>query len=113
VWGLAYKIDTHSIKNSPSLELLRALRGHRIRAHDPVAVIPAAEFPHVTICPGPLDALDGAEALLLMTPWQAYRALAVAQIKARFHGRLIIDPYAALDEVACRAAGFDYHRLGC
>src|SRR6266481_4010934 len=37
MWGFAYKVDTHSTKNSPSLELMRALRGHRIRAHDPVA----------------------------------------------------------------------------
>ena len=113
VWGLAYKQDTHSIKNSPSLELLRALRHCRIRAHDPAATLPAAEFPRVTVCPTPLEALDGADALLVMTPWKLYSGIPVAVLKVRLHGRLVIDPYAVLDEKACRAAGLAYHRLGC
>lgn len=113
VWGLAYKADTHSVKNSPALELLRALPGRRFRAHDPAAKIDPAAFPHVTICATPLDAAEGADALLVMTPWKIYGAVPVAELQARLRGRLIIDPYAALDEHACRAAGFAYHRLGC
>jgi UDPglucose 6-dehydrogenase len=113
VWGLAYKPDTHSIKNSPSVELLRALPGVRIRAHDPAAKIPAAEFPHVTVCPTPIEALDGADALLVMTPWKLYAGISVAELKTRLRGRLVIDPYAILDEKSCRAAGLAYHRLGC
>lgn len=113
VWGLAYKQDTHSIKNSPSIELLRALPGVRIRAHDPVAKIPDAEFPHVTTCTTPIDVLDGADALLVMTPWKVYSGITAVEIKARIKGRLVIDPYATLDEKACRAAGLVYHRLGC
>jgi len=113
VWGLAYKPDTHSIKNSPAVELLRALPGIRLRAHDPVAKIPAADFPNVTLVPAPLDALAGADALLVMTPWKLYGGIAAADIKARLKGRLVIDPYAALDGKACRAAGLAYHRLGC
>ena len=113
VWGLAYKQDTHSIKNSPAIELIRALPGVRIRAHDPVAKISAGDFPHVTVCPDPLDALDGADALLLMTPWKIYSGIAAAEIKSRLKGRLVIDPYAALDGKSCRTAGLTYHRLGC
>lgn len=113
VWGIAYKQDTHSIKNSPSVELLRALPNVRFKSHDPAAKIPAADFPHVTPCPGPLEALDGADALLVMTPWKIYGGLPVAEITARLKGRLVIDPHAALDEKACRAAGLAYQRLGC
>lgn len=112
VWGFAYKPDTHSTKNSPSVELMRALRGHRIRAHDPVAQIDAAEFPHVTIFSSPLAASEGADALLVMTPWSSYASLPVKELRKLLRGRVIIDPYAVLDETQCRDLGFEYYRLG-
>lgn len=112
VWGFAYKPDTHSTKNSPSLELMRALRGHRIRAHDPVAQIDAAEFPHVTIFSSPLAAAEGADALLIMTPWTSYASLPVKELRKLLRGRVIIDPYAVLDETQCRDLRFEYYRLG-
>jgi UDPglucose 6-dehydrogenase len=112
VWGLAYKADTHSTKNSPSLELIRALPSHSIRAHDPVANIDAAEFPHVRICSSPFAAAEGADALLVMTPWSSYGSLPLGELRNRLLGRVIIDPYAVLNEARCRALGFEYHRLG-
>ena len=112
IWGFAYKVDTHSTKNSPSLELMRALRGHRIHAHDPVAQIDAAEFPHVTIFSSPLAAAEGADALLVMTPWSSYASLPVKELRKLLRGRVIIDPYAVLDETQCRDLGFEYYRLG-
>jgi UDPglucose 6-dehydrogenase len=113
VWGIAYKQDTHSIKNSPSVELLRALPGVRIRAQDPAARPPDAGCAHVTAVADPLTAVEGADALLVMTPWKLYARISAADIKARLKGKLVIDPHAILDEKACRAAGLDYHRLGC
>jgi UDPglucose 6-dehydrogenase len=112
VWGFAYKPDTHSTKNSPSLELMRALRGHRIHAHDPIAQIDAAEFPHVTIFSSPLAAAEGADALLVMTPWSSYASLPVKELRKLLRGRVIIDPYGVLDETQCRDLGFEYYRLG-
>ena len=113
VWGIAYKQDTHSIKNSPAVELLRALPGIRIRAQDPAARLPDAGCRHVTVVADPLAALDGADALVVMTPWKLYAGFKPADIRARLRGKLVIDPHAILDEKACRAAGLDYHRLGC
>ena len=112
VWGLAYKADTHSTKNSPSLDLLRSLPGYRIQAHDPVAQIELAELSHVTVLDSPLGAVDGADALLVMTPWSSYASISPKELESSLRGRLIIDPYGVLDEAACRALGFDYHRLG-
>jgi UDPglucose 6-dehydrogenase len=112
VWGFAYKVDTHSTKNSPSIELMRALRGHRIRAHDPVAQLDAAEFPHVKIFSSPLAAAEGADALVVMTPWPSYAALPVKELRKLLRGSVIIDPYGILDEARCRDLGFEYHRLG-
>lgn len=113
VWGIAYKQDTHSIKNSPSVELLRALPGVRIRAQDPAAKLPDAGCGHVTVVADPLAALDGADALVIMTPWKLFAGIPAADLKTRLRGSLVIDPHAILDEKACRAAGLDYHRLGC
>jgi UDPglucose 6-dehydrogenase len=113
VWGIAYKQYTHSIKNSPAVELLRALPGVRIRAQDPAAKLPGTGCSHVTVVADPLAALDGADALVVMTPWKLYASLGPADIKARLKGNLVIDPNAILDEKACRAAGLEYHRLGC
>jgi UDPglucose 6-dehydrogenase len=112
VWGFAYKVDTHSTKNSPALELMRALRDHRIRAHDPIAQIDAAEFPHVTIFPSPLAAAEGADALLVMTPWSSYASLPLKELRNLLRGRVIVDPFGILDEDECRRLGFEYHRLG-
>lgn len=112
VWGLAYKADTHSTKNSPALELIQSLPNHSIRAHDPVAKIDAAEFPQVTISPSPLAAAEGADALLVMTPWSSYGSLPLQELRNLLRGRVVIDPYAVLDEAECRALGFEYHRLG-
>lgn len=112
VWGFAYKVDTHSTKNSPSIELMRALPGHRIRAHDPIAQLDTAEFPHVTVVSSPLEAAAGADALVVMTPWPSYASLSAKEIQKLLRGRVIIDPYAILDEAQWRDLGFEYHRLG-
>jgi UDPglucose 6-dehydrogenase len=112
VWGFAYKTDTHSTKNSPSIELMRALRGHRIQAHDPVAQLDVADVPHVKIFSSPLAAAEGADALVVMTPWSSYASLPVKELRKVLRGRLIIDPHAILDEAQCRDLGFEYHRLG-
>jgi UDPglucose 6-dehydrogenase len=112
VWGLAYKADTASTKNSPSLEFLKAARSHRIRVHDPVAKIDAAEFPHVATFSSPLEAAEEADALVVMTPWNSYASILPGEMQQRMRGRLVIDPYAVLNEPDFLAAGFDYHRLG-
>ena len=112
VWGLAYKADTQSTRNSPALELIRALPDHSIRAHDPVAKIDAAEFPQVTTCSSPLEAAQGADALVVMTPWSSYASIPLGELRNLLRGRVLIDPYAILDEAECRSLGFEYHRLG-
>ncbi|MEY2490313.1 MAG: UDPglucose 6-dehydrogenase [Verrucomicrobiota bacterium] len=112
VWGLAYKADTHSTKNSPALELMRTFPGCRIRAHDPVAQIDVSGLPHVTIVASPLAAAEGADLLVVMTPWSSYASLPLRELQNLLRGRVIIDPFAILDEGECRSLGFEYHRLG-
>lgn len=113
VWGIAYKEDTHSIKNSPSVALLRALPAVSFTAHDPAAALPASGCQHVQIAPDPLAAANGAEVLVIMTPWKQFRGISVPELARVLKGRRVIDPHAVLDHAACVAAGLRHDRLGC
>lgn len=110
VLGLAYKEDTHSTKNSPSLALLAHLTGRDVRVHDPV--VPASVAPFAKGCADPLACAEGADALVLATPWPQYRALKTADLARAMRGRLLIDPYRLLNGAEAAAAGFEYHALG-
>lgn len=110
VLGLAYKEDTHSTKNSPSLQLLSHLAGHDVRVHDPV--VSASCVPFTKAAFSPLDAARGADVLVLMTPWPEYRSLTIADLAQSMAGRVIIDPYRLLDGNAAQETGFAYHTLG-
>jgi UDPglucose 6-dehydrogenase len=110
VLGLAYKEDTHSTKNSPALMLLDHLKGADVRVHDPV--VSASVVPFAKGCDTALAAADGANALVLATPWAEYRSLALSDLARVMRGRLLIDPYRMLDAGAAVASGFEYHALG-
>jgi UDPglucose 6-dehydrogenase len=112
VLGLAYKQDTHSTKNSPSLALLAHLAPVRVRVFDPVVPASAAPNPHCHAATSELDACEGADALAIMTPWPQFGKLDPAQIARKLRGRLVLDPYAVLKAATCRAAGLEYHTLG-
>lgn len=111
VLGLAYKQDTHSTKNSPSLALLAELEGVDVVVHDPVVPASAAPVP-AEAADGPMAAVAGADALCIMTPWSPYKALEPAAIAAAMRGTTVLDPYRVLDEAAALAAGLDYVTLG-
>jgi UDPglucose 6-dehydrogenase len=112
VLGLAYKQDTHSTKNSPSLALLEQLHAFAVRLYDPLVPAAEARHPDARAANSALDACDGADALVIMTPWSEFRALNAAELARRLKGRTVIDPYALLDARAFRKAGLDYHTLG-
>jgi UDPglucose 6-dehydrogenase len=110
VLGLAYKENTHSTKNSPSLRLLSHLEGRTVRVHDPV--VPASIVPAAQGCATALDCVRGADVVALVTPWPEYRDLSIDALAKAMRGRVIIDPYRLLDGARARAAGFSYYTLG-
>jgi UDPglucose 6-dehydrogenase len=112
VWGLAYKENTHSVKNSPSLATIAQLKGARVRTHDPVVPANAVSAPNVEGFGQPLTASQGADALLILTPWPDYRRIAPADIAKALRGKIVLDPYAVLDAGEARAAGLSYYTLG-
>jgi UDPglucose 6-dehydrogenase len=110
VLGLAYKENTHSTKNSPSLALLEHLRGMSVKVHDPV--VSAAVAPWTTGVADPLAAAAGADVLVIATPWPQYRELKPTDLARVMRGCAVLDPYRVLDGHACAAAGLTYHTLG-
>ena len=111
VLGLAYKEDTHSTKNSPSIALLTHLAPFKVRVFDPV--VPASAAPHpVTAATSALDACHGADVVLIMTPWREFKALDPSDIAKTMRGKIVIDPYRVLDGSKVRASGLRYLTLG-
>ena len=95
VLGLAYKENTHSTKNSPSLALLEHLRGRAVKVHDPV--VPATVVPWAKGEAEPLAAANGADIVVIATPWPQYRELRPADLARVMKGRMVLDPYRVLD----------------
>ena len=111
VWGLAYKENTASVRSSPALHTLAQFPDASFQVHDPA--VPEGAVPKaLTRVRSPLQALDGAAALLILTPWPEYRAIAPAAIADQLAGSDIVDPYRMLDRAAVRAAGLQHHMLG-
>jgi UDPglucose 6-dehydrogenase len=105
IWGLAYKENTHSIKNSPSLATIAQLGDATLRLHDPVVKMERT-FENA------LDAARGADALLILTPWPQYREVDSAAIAKAMRGRIVLDPYGVLNPAKAKAAGLQIHTLG-
>jgi len=112
VWGLAYKEDTHSTKNSPSLATLAALPGQRFRVYDPV--VPAKEVTHAKAeaADSPLGAIAGADVLMILTPWRNFKEIDPVAIAEAMSGKVVIDPYRVLDPQAAGKAGLVHITLG-
>ncbi len=112
VWGLAYKENTHSTKNSPSLALIASLPGVAVRAYDPqVTWTPpdGADFRQEATA---VAACTGADAVVVMTPWPQFAEVDLAAVRAAMRGRLLVDPHGRLDGGRAEALGFTYHKLG-
>jgi UDPglucose 6-dehydrogenase len=112
ILGLAYKENTDSVKNSPSLALISHLASVPLQIFDPRVAVAAARHPAVVAAPTALDAARGVDALAVMTPWPQFSELSATAIAAVMRGRLVLDPYRVLDAAAARAAGLDYRTLG-
>lgn len=108
ILGLAYKIDTAETLNSPGVALAQALSDSDICLHDPV-VDPT---PYGMGAATPLEACAGGDAVAIMTPWAAYRALDPAALARTMRGRIVLDPWDALDAAKCKAAGLVRYVLG-
>jgi UDPglucose 6-dehydrogenase len=112
VWGLAYKENTDSIKNSPSIATIAQMPEATLQLHDPV--VPARAVRHAKAKPAvePLDAVRDADALMILTPWPQYRSIDPAAVASAMRGRIVIDPYGVMDARKANAAGLSVYTLG-
>jgi UDPglucose 6-dehydrogenase len=115
VLGLTYKPDTSTLRRSAALEIIADLTraGAQVSASDPRADrVELARYGAFSFFENPYDALGGAEALLLMTPWKQYRDLDFAEVASRMKRRLLFDTANlwSADELVRR--GFEYYDIG-
>ena len=111
VLGLTYKEDTHSTKNSASLALLEHLTPANVAVFDPEAPIDAAR-PDFRRMDTILEALSGADVLLIMTPWEQFRSITAEDLIGTMRGTTVIDPYRMLGSTALQSCGFTCITLG-
>jgi len=94
IWGLAYKENTHSTKNSPSLATIAQLQDIRLQIYDPVVSWNESWHSKTKFCRSLMDAIDKVDALIIMTPWPEFKQICLNEILERMKGKLIIDPFS-------------------
>jgi UDPglucose 6-dehydrogenase len=113
--GLAFKPNTDDMREASSLVLAARLQGEGavVTAYDPVAERHAGDLlPTVELAASPLDAVDGADAAILVTEWPEFGELDWSDVAARMANPVLIDGRNFLDSRAVRAAGLVYEGIG-
>jgi UDPglucose 6-dehydrogenase len=113
--GLAFKPETDDMRGASSLVLAARLlaEGAVVIAYDPVAEEEARKLmPQLAYRDSAFAAVEGADAIVLVTEWKELRELDWSEVARRMHGNLLIDGRNALDPDAVRAAGLSYEGIG-
>ena len=115
VLGLAFKPNTDDMREAPSIPLIKALidRGSEVAAFDPVAQEQAAEvLSGVEFSRDAYSAADQADALVIMTEWDEFRALDLDRIAASMRGKVLVDLRNVYDREEAEEAGLAYYGIG-
>lgn len=115
VLGLSFKPDTDDMREAPSIDIINALqaKGAEVRAYDPAAMKTAAQ--HVKgarFCTGPYEAMEGADALVIVTEWDEFRRLDLERVKKLLKKPIVIDGRNIFDAEKMRDLGFTYVSIG-
>jgi UDPglucose 6-dehydrogenase len=118
LWGLAFKPNTDDMREAPSRVVIEGIlsRGGSVSAYDPVAVEEARRLyageQRVSFADAPLKALDGADALIIVTEWKEFRSPDFAQLKSRLRQPLVFDGRNLYDPRTVSEAGLEYFSIG-
>jgi UDPglucose 6-dehydrogenase len=115
VLGLTFKPNTDDMRESPSLDIVPALQalGAEVRAFDPEGMHEAkALLPDVTFATGPYEAVEGTDAVVILTEWDQFRALDLDRVKLLMRKPVVIDLRNIYRPEDMRARGFAYSSIG-
>ncbi|MET0231680.1 MAG: UDP-glucose/GDP-mannose dehydrogenase family protein [Rhodanobacteraceae bacterium] len=118
LWGLAFKPNTDDMREAPSRTILESLwnAGVTVRAYDPEAIDEAQRIygkrDDLVLCEQPYAALDGADALVVVTEWKAFRSPDLDRIRASLREHVIFDGRNIFEPKAIEAAGIAYYGIG-
>ncbi|MEM6747830.1 MAG: UDP-glucose/GDP-mannose dehydrogenase family protein [Pseudomonadota bacterium] len=115
VLGLTFKPNTDDMRDSPSLDIIPMLQdaGVTVRAHDPEGMEEAKpHFDGVMFCDGPYHAMEGADAAVIITEWDTYRALDLNRTKELLNAPVLVDLRNVYDPATVRGMGFTYRSIG-
>ena len=115
ILGLAFKPETDDMRDSPTIPLINGLEqaGATIRAYDPQAMENAKRFfKKVTFCHDAYETADGADALVIATEWNEFRALKLERIRGLLKQPVIIDLRNVYDPQRMKSEGFTYFSVG-
>lgn len=119
VWGLAFKPGTDDMREAPSIYIIKKLvaLGAHIQAYDPKAVHEAQELylkdvSHITYAESKYQALEGADALLLLTEWKEFRSPDFTVIKNKLKQAIIFDGRNQYNDERMADLGIEYHQIG-
>ncbi len=118
VWGLAFKPNTDDMREAPSRAILPALAalGASVVAYDPVAIDEARRVfgaaPWLRYASSPMAAVEGADALVIVTEWKEFRSPDFAALREALATRAIFDGRNLYDPAVVRGAGLEYFAIG-
>jgi UDPglucose 6-dehydrogenase len=118
LWGLAFKPNTDDMREAPSRVLMEALwsAGARVRAYDPEAMQEArriyGDHPELTLCESQDTAVQGADALAIVTEWNTFRSPDFKRLKQTLRNPVIFDGRNLYNPDIVREAGLNYHSIG-
>jgi UDPglucose 6-dehydrogenase len=116
VLGLTFKPETDDMRESPSIPIVHRLveAGATVRAYDPKGMDAARALlpPEVIYCRDALDAADGADALVVVTEWNEFRAIAQERLAGAMRARVVVDLRNVWEAERMGGAGFSYSGMG-
>ncbi|WP_298168659.1 UDP-glucose/GDP-mannose dehydrogenase family protein [Novosphingobium sp.] len=113
--GLTFKPNTDDMRDAPSIAIVQALLdvGAEIVAHDPEGMDAAAPLmPEVTMAKNAYEAVTGADAVVLVTEWDAFRGIDLERVGQLVNSRVLVDLRNVYDPSEVRAAGWHYSSVG-
>jgi len=114
VWGIAFKPNTDDTRDSPAFSVVKLLqeRGAKLRGYDPVVRESAYKEHDIERAPGPIEAAEDADAVLVLTEWNEFRWVDFDQLRKVMRAPVIIDARNLLDPHTLRQLGFTYEGVG-